>query len=160
MNVVGAQGAGAMPYVIASVLIVVCIALPICAWVFLRYLAHVERMELIRHGHVPEATGSGLSSGPRGGSAQARIALRRGISVAFIGLVLLVGLSFIGWSNGHFIFGPWLLGGVIPLLAGLAQAISALVESRGARSARIGLRERWPSPARREYEQRQQEDRR
>ncbi|MBV8489641.1 MAG: hypothetical protein JO199_03850, partial [Candidatus Eremiobacteraeota bacterium] len=53
--------------------------------------------------------------------------LRRGIQVAFIGLALLIGLSFIGWHGGNIVFGPWLLGGLIPMFVGVAQIISAVL---------------------------------
>jgi hypothetical protein len=60
--------------------------------------------------------------------------LRRGVQVAFIGLALLIGLSFIGYhGDGPPHYGPWLLGGLIPLFVGLAQVISALMSG-----ARIG----------------------
>ena len=60
--------------------------------------------------------------------------LRRGVQVAFIGLALLIGLSFIGYhGDGPPHYGPWLLGGLIPLFVGLAQVISAIMSG-----ARIG----------------------
>ena len=60
--------------------------------------------------------------------------LRRGVQVAFIGLALLIGLSFIGYhGDGPPHYGPWLLGGLIPLFVGIAQVISAIMSG-----ARIG----------------------
>jgi hypothetical protein len=53
--------------------------------------------------------------------------LRKGVQIAFVGLALLIGLSFIGHSHGNFIFGPWLLGGLIPLFVGVAQIITAIM---------------------------------
>jgi hypothetical protein len=52
--------------------------------------------------------------------------LRKGVQVAFIGLALLIGLSFIGVGSGNFL-GPWLLGGLIPLFVGIAQIITAII---------------------------------
>ncbi|MGH7729317.1 MAG: hypothetical protein ACREM2_11100, partial [Vulcanimicrobiaceae bacterium] len=62
--------------------------------------------------------------------------LRGGIRVAFIGLALLIGLSFIGYSDGSISPGPWLLGGLIPLFVGLARIASAL--AGGATFANFG----------------------
>jgi len=42
---------------------------------------------------------------------------------AFVGLAILIGLSFI--SPGH--VGPWLLGGLIPMFVGIAQIITAVL---------------------------------
>ena len=53
--------------------------------------------------------------------------LRRGIQVACIGLALLIGLSFIGFHDGRYVYGPWLLGGLIPMFVGIAQIISAVL---------------------------------
>jgi Domain of unknown function (DUF6249) len=64
-------------------------------------------------------------------SYQAQAHLRKGVQVAFIGLALLIGLSFIG----HHVFGPWLLGGLIPLFVGIAQIITALMS--GAQFGRL-----------------------
>ena len=49
--------------------------------------------------------------------------LRKGITVAMIGMALLIGLSFISLGTP----GPWLLGGLIPLFVGIAQIIIALL---------------------------------
>ena len=53
--------------------------------------------------------------------------LRRGIQVACIGLALLIGLSFIGFHDGRYVYGPWLLGGLIPMFVDIAQIISAVL---------------------------------
>ena len=53
--------------------------------------------------------------------------LRKGIMTTFIGVALLIGLSFIGYRDGTWIPGPWLLGGLIPMFVGLAQVIGALL---------------------------------
>ncbi|MEO9170328.1 MAG: hypothetical protein ABI282_02610 [Candidatus Baltobacteraceae bacterium] len=56
----------------------------------------------------------------------AQAQMRKGISVSAVGLALLIGLSFIGaHGDGTFTFGPWLLGGLIPLFVGIAQVINA-----------------------------------
>jgi hypothetical protein len=40
----------------------------------------------------------------------------------------LIGLSFIGMGGGgRHLFGPWLLGGLIPLFVGVAQIITAVM---------------------------------
>lgn len=55
--------------------------------------------------------------------------LYRGIRTGFVGLAILIGLSFIGGSpfSADFHGGPWLLGGLIPLFVGIAQVIIALL---------------------------------
>lgn len=55
--------------------------------------------------------------------------LNKGIKLAFIGLGLLIGLSFIGGNplSPGFQGGPWLLGGLIPLFVGIAQIIIAVI---------------------------------
>src|SRR5581483_11225455 len=134
----------------------VVIGLPITAWIVSRVLAHQERMEMIRRGYAPppgpydaKAMRNAMKYGawqpgapvPPGGFAPmydpahyAQAQLRRGIQVAFIGLALLIGLSFIGYrGGGDFVGGPWLLGGLIPMFVGIAQIITAVLS--GARIA-------------------------
>jgi hypothetical protein len=60
-------------------------------------------------------------------SYHAQAQLRKGIQVALIGLALLIGLSFIGFHEGRYVYGPWLLGGLIPMFVGIAQIISAVL---------------------------------
>jgi hypothetical protein len=151
-----------MPFAVAIVSIVVFVGLPLLAWILFRYFAHRERLEMIRHGYLPPA-GQDIRGGRYGYDPvlSNRISLRRGISLAFIGLALLIGLSFIGYENGRFVLGPWLLGGLIPMLAGIAQAIGALVGG-GVRdpSYQRGQGETgWPPPASVEHEH-EQKDRR
>lgn len=125
------------------------IGLPIAYGVINRVLAHRERMEMIargmtpppdprmvrrmaRHGNVnPGAFNYGVPppAGPLPpydpyaySRFQANKTLRSGIVLSMIGLALLIGLSFI---RGH--FGPWLLGGLIPMFVGLAQVILAIL---------------------------------
>ena len=67
--------------------------------------------------------------------------LRKGITLAFIGLALLTGLSFIGLhdtGNGYvFRPGPWLLGGLIPMFIGIAQVIIAVLSGATLGAARF-----------------------
>lgn len=144
---------------IVAALAVTCIfGLPILGWIVSRVLAHQERMEMLRRGFVPppnardmrKAMKYGWTTGPtqegvpnQHGYYQtdfyAQQHLRRGMQVAFIGLALLIGLGFIGYrGDGSFVYGPWLLGGLIPLFVGIAQIISAVMSgaSFGPPSAR------------------------
>jgi hypothetical protein len=136
--------------VVPIIAIFVVVGAPIAAWVITRVLAHQERMEMLKRGFVPPpdphamrhaakwgmksgwvpGPGPGASVPPPGWtpaaydpSFQAQAHLRKGVQVAFIGLALLIGLSFIG----HHTFGPWLLGGLIPLFVGIAQIITAIM---------------------------------
>ncbi|MEO7202818.1 MAG: hypothetical protein ABI431_08195 [Candidatus Tumulicola sp.] len=136
--------------VVPIIAIFVVVGAPIAAWVITRVLAHQERMEMLKRGFVPPpdphamrhaakwgmksgwvpGPGPGASVPPPGWSPaaydpsyQAQAHLRKGVQVAFIGLALLIGLSFIG----HHAFGPWLLGGLIPLFVGIAQIITAIM---------------------------------
>jgi hypothetical protein len=123
---------------------------PVAAWIISRVLAHQERMEMIRHGYLPPPGGApgpgnvdyyamkaaakawkygamppGMTYDPQFIAQQQ---LRRGIQVTFIGLALLIGLSFIGIrGDGSVHLGPWLLGGLIPMFVGIAQVIGAIL---------------------------------
>lgn len=117
-----------MPFVVGMVAIIAIVGLPLFAWIIFRLLAHRERMEMIRHGMAPTTVAQGLRPAPYGyDQAVTQLQMRRGVSVAFIGLALLIGLSFIGYDDGRFVLGPWLLGGLIPLFVGLAQIVGARV---------------------------------
>jgi hypothetical protein len=128
----------------------IVIGAPIAAGVVFRVLAHQERMEMIRRGVMPppdpramrDAMKFGMKSdwahgsvpppawGPRVGydpMHHAQCQLRRGIQVACIGMALLIGLSFIGFHDGRYVYGPWLLGGLIPLFVGIAQIITGVL---------------------------------
>ncbi len=122
---------------LVGVVAIVCIfALMFLTWITFRVLEHRERMELIRRGQMPlpssmRAMRYGYGYDP---DLYANVQLRRGISVTFIGLALLIGLAFIGYTPydrdeifGHFVPGPWLLFGIIPMLVGMAQVIGSLV---------------------------------
>ncbi len=126
---------------------------PVLAFVVTRVLAHRERLEMIRHGIVPPPSGRRAyrqwqqQSGPApsapwqtpppvppaaawaGYDDEPQRALYKGIRTAFIGLALLLGLSFIGGTplTPGFHGGPWLLGGLIPMFVGIAQMIIAVL---------------------------------
>jgi hypothetical protein len=118
---------------------------PVAAWIISRVLAHQERMEMLRRGIVPppnaremrKAMKYGWNPNAAPGSPNqyfyesdfaAQAQLRRGIQVAFIGFALLVGLGFIGYrGDGQYVYGPWLLGGLIPMFVGIAQIIGAVL---------------------------------
>lgn len=121
---------------------------PCAVWCISRVLAHQERMEMLRRGIVPppnarefrRAMKSGWTPGPtqQGQPNQydcypshdyyAQVQLRKGVQVAFIGLALLIGLGFIGYRGDEpYRYGPWLLGGLIPLFVGIAQIIGAVL---------------------------------
>ena len=126
-----------------AALAVVCIfGLPIAGWILIRFMQHSERMAMIKRGIVPppgnaqkfvDAAASKWASqqmvpGPQGFNFEAQAQLRKGITTAFIGLALLIGLSFIGYrGDGSFSPGPWLLGGLIPMFVGVAQIITAVL---------------------------------
>ena len=68
-------------------------------------------------------------------NAYAQRQLRRGIQVACIGLALLIGLGTIG--DHH--YGPWLLGGLVPLFVGIGQIVNAYLNgARFPMGARYG----------------------
>jgi hypothetical protein len=73
--------------------------------------------------------------------------LRKGMQVAFVGLALLIGLGFIGYrGDGTYVYGPWLLGGLIPLFVGIAQIIGAVLS--GATFGPASSRQRFgPGPS-------------
>jgi hypothetical protein len=128
---------------------------PVAAWIVSRVLAHQERMEMIRRGIVPPADprlfrdmqrrgwqtgpippppGPGLGTVPPPAAGvyddqyYAQSLMRKGVTVTMVGFALLIGLSFIGYhSDGRMEFGPWLLGGLIPMFVGIAQIINALL---------------------------------
>ncbi len=125
-------------------LAIICIfGLPFIAWIAIRGMAHRERMEMIRNGMIPNdirganAAFSRRADVPpppppaarRGCVDDPQATLRKGVVVTAIGLALTIGLSFIGTvaDPPHYTFGPWLLGGLIPLFVGLAQVVSALM---------------------------------
>ncbi len=144
---------------------------PVLAFMVTRVLAHRERLEMIRQGIVPppggrrayrqwqqQGGGAGwqaqTQSPPPAGPAWAgyddepQRALFKGIRTAFIGLALLIGLSFIGGTplTPNFHLGPWLLGGLIPMFVGIAQMIIALLS--GAQLPGVGPQAGYRPPPR------------
>ncbi|MBV8245693.1 MAG: hypothetical protein JOZ38_07220 [Candidatus Eremiobacteraeota bacterium] len=132
----------------ALVAVIVIFGFPVAAFVISRALAHQERLEMIRRGMSPppdmrayrRAMRDGWMAGapqqqqPQNGfdyggyaAYQAQRHLRGGLTVALVGLALLIGLSFIGYDNGRWTPGPWLLGGLIPLFVGIAQILIAMM---------------------------------
>jgi len=120
---------------------------PVAAWIISRVLAHQERMEMLRRGIVPPPNAREMRKAMKYGwtpnasppgvapnqylhepDMYAQQQLRRGIQVAFIGFALLIGLGFIGYrSDGQYVYGPWLLGGLIPMFVGIAQIVGAVL---------------------------------
>lgn len=137
---------------------------PVAAWIVSRVLAHQERMEMLRRGIVPPPNAREMrkamkygwqpSTPPPSGTPNqyfydtdvyAQQQLRRGIQVAFIGFALLVGLGFIGYrGDGQYVYGPWLLGGLIPMFVGIAQIIGAVLS--GATFGPPSARQRFSPP--------------
>jgi hypothetical protein len=107
---------------------------PITYFIINRLFTHNERMEMLKRGMIPpEDLKKGRVYGaPYAGvppqpmqpmyypDMQAQAALRKGISISAVGFALTFGLSFIG-------FGPWLIGGLVPLFVGIAQIIIAVM---------------------------------
>lgn len=150
---------------IVAALAVTCIfGLPVMAWIVSRVLAHQERMEMLRRGVVPPPnardmrramkygwTPDAMQQNPSGqysyyaADFYAQQQLRKGMQVACVGLALLIGLGFIGYrGDGSFHYGPWLLGGLIPLFVGIAQIIGAVMS--GASFGPGAVRHRFGAP--------------
>jgi hypothetical protein len=141
--------------VVACIAVVLIFGGPLAALVIWRVLAHQERIEMIRRGYIPppdprmtggwrrggwgpgpipppgttEQPMSGYGPPPPPGQFEyyAQAHLRKGIMLTMIGFALLIGLSFIGPLSGIFFFGPWMLGGLIPMFVGIAQIINAIL---------------------------------
>jgi hypothetical protein len=135
---------------VSAFVILLIFGAPIAAWVVSRVLAHQERIEMIRRGIVPPpgnfsgfgakmpppAWGPGPvpppppSANARGSYPTyddyyyARKQMRKGVQITLIGFALLIGLGTIGSFGDHY-FGPWLLGGLVPMFVGIAQIINA-----------------------------------
>ena len=125
--------------------------LPVAAFIFFRIMAHRERMEMIRQGMVPaRGMGRGAAAAPGAHASEwaagnrcgpgmpPDVALARGIRLTFIGLAITIGLSFIGYHHDEMHFGPWLLGGLIPLFIGLSQVVIAVLSGATLGPARNG----------------------
>jgi hypothetical protein len=127
--------------------VLVIFGAPCAVWLVSRVLAHRERMEMLRMGVVPPPNARDMRRAMKYGWTPGAVQpdpsrqydyyaqdfysqqqLRKGVQVAFIGLALLIGLGFIGYhGDGTFVYGPWLLGGLIPLFVGIAQIIGAVL---------------------------------
>jgi hypothetical protein len=81
-----------------------------------RQLVHQERLAMIEKGLLPE----NLKDMELPVTVSPARSLQSGIVTASIGLALLLGLGTIG-------YGPWLLGGLIPLAVGIGQIISYVI---------------------------------
>src|SRR5580698_5148600 len=128
---------------VAALAVTLDFGAPCAVWLVTRLLSHQERMEMLRRGFTPPPNSKDWYRAMRRGWAPppsqsaggydysahyaAQYHLRRGIQVAFVGLALLIGLGFIGYrGDGTFTYGPWLLGGLIPMFVGIAQVVSAI----------------------------------
>lgn len=147
---------------VGALAILLIFGAPITAWVVSRVLAHQERIEMIRRGIVPPpggypgfgskmpppVWGAGPVPPPPPAAGQripypayddyyyAQVQMRKGIRITLIGFALLIGLGTIGPLSGISYFGPWLLGGLVPMFVGLAQIINAALN--GARIPGFG----------------------
>lgn len=139
--------------VVPIVIMTLLVGGPIAAWIVSRVLAHNEYMAMLRMGIVPPPDSKAARRAARAGwmpppypfgtagqqpSAQdpyapyggymnyyAQRQLHRGISVALIGLALLIAMGMIG--RGGFAFGPQLLPGLVVTFVGLAQIINGVL---------------------------------
>lgn len=107
-------------------------------WIVRRAFEHRERMAMIAHGLVPpggfgRATRVGPPFGDPTDRESATGTLIHGIKMIFVGMALLIGLSFIGYHSGGPLGvgtvhpGPWLLGGLIPMFIGVAKVFIAVL---------------------------------
>lgn len=116
---------------VAMLAILVIFGGPLAAFVLFRVLRHRERMAQLKHGW-PYPTGGSHAwepppfappppgfpqYGQQAAAFAARAQFRKGVVLAFIGMALTIGLS-----SGLQHVGPALLGGLIPLFIGIAQA--------------------------------------
>jgi hypothetical protein len=126
---------------VAVIAILVVFGMPLAYMMVNRVYAHQERLEMIRRGMTPPPDPRAARRAERAGynpfaysgtgpyvehdpsALYPDRVLRKGVTIAMIGLALLIGLSFIDPGRP----GPWLLGGLIPLFVGLAQIILALM---------------------------------
>jgi hypothetical protein len=89
-------------------------------------------MEMLKRGMMPPTQETQWRGATRvvqpGTPVDPQVQLRRGIGTTCIGVALLIGLSFIGYSGeGTFRLGPWLIGGLVPMFVGIAQIINAMI---------------------------------
>jgi hypothetical protein len=138
---------------VGAIAVILIFGGPLAALIVWRVLAHQERIEMIRRGMMPPPDprimggwrpgyGPGPFPSPGGSDPScmyasspgapepdyyAQAQLRKGVMLTMVGFALLLGLSFIGPLNRIFFFGPWMLGGLIPMFVGVAQIINALL---------------------------------
>ena len=84
---------------------------------FMRYLRYKETIELAKQGLLSPRHANRRGSGS---NSRSNKRMRSGVITAAVGLALTLGLSTIGFEENNF-FGPWLLGGLIPLAVGLGM---------------------------------------
>ncbi len=141
---------------------VFCIfGLPIVAMMVHRVLKHQERIAMIQHGFPVDAdprdayramkmaAKMGVPPSVDGDAAYlfyANARLQRGITTTFVGMAIVVGLSFIGYHHGTISPGPWLIAGLIPLFIGLAQVSGAVLSGAQIGGFGIGRSYRMPPP--------------
>jgi hypothetical protein len=136
----------------AVIFVLVLFGAPVTAWIVSRVLAHQERMAMIARGMVPPpgaVNGFGSKMPPPAWTAgppppppgvgkrnpypayddyyYAQTQMRKGIRLALIGFALFIGLGGIGPVAGISYFGPWLLGGLVPMFIGIAQIVNAVL---------------------------------
>ncbi|PZR57444.1 MAG: hypothetical protein DLM50_05560 [Candidatus Meridianibacter frigidus] len=156
---------------VAALAVMLIFGAPIAAYIVHRVLVHQERIEYLRRGMVPplsrrearRAARAGMTMPPpppnftaappsyvdpsmmyaREAFWAAQVQLRKGITLTLIGLAILIGLSFINIEAGH--PGPWLIGGLVPMFAGIAQIIIAVLSG-----ARFGAPQAFSSSAHRD----------
>ncbi len=144
---------------VATVALFCIFGLPIIALMVHRVLRHQERIAMIQHGFpvdadprdsyraMRRAAKMGVPPSQVGDFAPlfyAQARLQRGITTTFVGVAIVVGLSFIGYHHGTISPGPWLIGGLIPLFIGLAQVSGALLS--GAQIGGFGIGRGYTMP--------------
>jgi hypothetical protein len=95
--------------------------------VLLRWFRHREVVALADKGLLPEQYVRAMSA------ARGRGLLGWGVALSALGLAMMIGLYPIGFvAETHFPlqFGPWMLGGLIPLFIGLALLITYFLTRR------------------------------
>lgn len=119
---------------ITVVAILIMFGGPIAWAITNRVLTFLERSQMIQRGMTPPPDPRFMAQQDMytpNGSADRM--LRKGVVLAFIGLALTIGLSFIGYhESGPMNLpsihpGPWLLGGLIPMFIGVAKVLLAVM---------------------------------
>lgn len=92
-----------------------------------RWISYKEKLAMLERGVKPSEFNIQHRHEPRH-------SLRGALTTTFIGLALTIGLLTLG-------FGPWLLGGLIPMFIGVAQLIAYLLQPDPKRNGN-GVQER------------------